>query len=612
LLAGPVFSREVVTAPRRARLYIARATYVLGLLGLVCTARLVLGGSQRELSLSDLARFSEILFPTLVYGQLALAVFFAALSSASAVAQEKDRKTLILLLLTNLSNVELVLGRLLASLLNVVLMLAAAAPLFMLLVLLGGVGFDQVGRVLAVTLTAALAAGSLGSTLAFWREKTFQTLALTALVLVAWLGFWEVVGSGVLGQSWGGVAVSRIATWLSPWQAVGAAMRPAETGMLALGPLAGSVLVFLGASLGIALLLNAWAILRVRVWNPSQEVRRREPRESQESVWGEDRPKQASSDGVGESVDEPARARSVHAAPGKTRNVWNNPVLWREIRTWAYGRRILVIRLGFLLLVAACWIAVDSLADGGKLTRRTRVGALPAAARPVVPLMLLGLGLVNALAVTSLTTERDGKALDLLLVTDLSPKEIVFGKLGGVFYNAKDVVLLPMLLCGYVWWVGGLSGENLFYVVAALAVMYLFVATVGIHCGMIYLNSRTAIAVSLGTLFFLTLGIAACMQIMISFRGTFYTQIISFLAVILGGALGMYVALGSRNPSSAIALASAACPFASFYAATSFLLDKPLAAFVVVVLAYGFTTAAMLVPAIDEFDVVTGRTTAEE
>ena len=73
----------------------------------------------------------------------------------------------------------------------------------------------------------------------------------------------------------------------------------------------------------------------------------------------------------------------------------------------------------------------------------------------------VGLILLNALAVTSLTNERDSGALDLLLVTDLSPKEIVFGKLGGAFYNAKEMILLPIALCVYLWFVGQLSTEKL-------------------------------------------------------------------------------------------------------------------------------------------------------
>jgi hypothetical protein len=34
-------------------------------------------------------------------------------------------------------------------------------------------------------------------------------------------------------------------------------------------------------------------------------------------------------------------------------------------------------------------------------------------------------------------------------------------------------------------------------------------------------------------------------------------------------------------------------------------------AFLVTTLSYGFATAAMLIPAIDEFDVATGRTTSQ-
>ena len=60
--------------------------------------------------------------------------------------------------------------------------------------------------------------------------------------------------------------------------------------------------------------------------------------------------------------------------------------------------------------------------------------------------MLLSLVIINALGVTSMTNERDGRSLDLLLVTDLSPREFLFGKLGGVLYVTLDAVLLPILL----------------------------------------------------------------------------------------------------------------------------------------------------------------------
>ena len=66
----------------------------------------------------------------------------------------------------------------------------------------------------------------------------------------------------------------------------------------------------------------------------------------------------------------------------------------------------------------------------------------------MAPLFLVRLVIVNALAVTSVTNERDGKSLDLLLATDLSPKEFVFGKLGGVFWVTKEMVFLPIETSG--------------------------------------------------------------------------------------------------------------------------------------------------------------------
>lgn len=231
----------------------------------------------------------------------------------------------------------------------------------------------------------------------------------------------------------------------------------------------------------------------------------------------------------------------------------------------------------------------------------------------MAPLLVVSLVIVNALAVTAITNERDGRSLDLLLATDLTPREFILGKLGGVFWVTRLMVILPLLLCLYLWWSGRLEGENLLYLLGGLAVIFLFAAMLGIHCGMIYSSSRTAISVSLGTVFFLFLGVVTCILMMISFSGSFQVQLAPFLAFIMGGAVGMYLALGSRNPSAAIAAASLIAPFATFFAITSFLLgNRELTVFLVTAGAYGFATAAMMVPAIGEFDIAMGRTQGNE
>ena len=612
MLIGPVFSREVAITPRRPRVYAARVAYGLALLVLMSTAWLVLTGAQMIRDLGDLARFGAILFQLLAPLQLTVAVFFSALLAAGAVAHEKDRRTMVLLLLTKMTNSELVLGKLLASLLNVLVLLAVSLPVFMLTVLFGGVSFPQIARVFAVTLASVLVCGSLGSTLALWREKTFQALAMTVLVLVFWLALWEVVAGGLLGQAWLGLSCQRWAAAMSPWQAILAATQPFVELDAASGLGGSPVVLFVGCATLAALLLNVIAIARVRAWNASSDGTvfvREDETWHRASIWGAEYDAAQGADSAAPADQSgPARAPAAPKTAARkkpTRAVWDNPILWREICTWAYGRKMLLMRLAYLVLFGlAATCLYGALHSDETFT-------LSSGSVVLVPLFLLSLVLVNAQAVTSLTSERDGRALDLLLVSELTPKEIVYGKLGGVFYNVKEMVLLPMLLCGYVWWSGALSLENLLYVYGGLIVLYGFVAVLGLHAGMHYLNSMNAIGVSLGTVFFLFLGVATCMWMMVAFS-SFHAQLQPFLASMVGGGVGLYVALGARNPSTAIGIASFACPFATFYAIASILQHYTLAVFLVTAIAYGFTTAAMLIPAICEFDVATGRTTIGE
>lgn len=604
MLIGPIFSRELATAPRRPQHFVYRGVYGTALFVLMCTAWLVLAGTQIIRSVGDMAKFGSILFLILAPLQLALLTFLAAMRSASSVSQEKDKKTILLLLMTRLSNHELVLGKLLASLLDVLVMLATAAPIFMLLTLFGGVSPAQVVRVFAVTLATVLVAGSLGSTVALARDKTFQALAMTALVLMIWIGAWEAVGGLAGQQQVGGVPLAQIAAAASPLRAILIAADPYRDTQ---GLFAAADTWYVCTALALAAMLNGLAILRLRVWNPGRDVLPQV--EEPGSMDG------AAHDSLaaGEVLDvEKARAGHVDArvrtVNQQSREVWNNPVLWREMCTWAYGRKVLVIKAVYWLLFAMAALAVYWTIQSGGAFERASEAIIPAAARPLAPFFLVSLVIVNALAVTSITNERDGGSLDLLLVTDLTPKEFLFGKMLGVSYVTWEMLVAPPLLCLVLFFAGALTFENLLYLVIGLAVMDVFVIVLGIHSGLNYASSRSAIGVSLGSVFFLFLGVVTLILFMISFSGSFQTQLAPFLAFIVGGSVGLFVALGIRNASGAIGWASLLLPFATFFAITNFLVDHVAAAFLVTAATYGFTTAAMLVPALYEFDIAMGRT----
>ena len=186
-------------------MYIARAVYAGMLLLIVATCWLVVTGTQAIETAGETGRFAATLLRILAHLQLVLAALAAAAVSAVSVTSEKDRRTLELLLVSSLTDAEIVLGKLAASLLQVLLLLLSAIPVFALVSLFGGVTNVQLARLFAVTAAAAIASASLANAIAFWKETTFQTVAVTLFGLA----LWTAVGEGV-ATIWGGAAAAGV------------------------------------------------------------------------------------------------------------------------------------------------------------------------------------------------------------------------------------------------------------------------------------------------------------------------------------------------------------------------------------------------------------------
>ncbi len=594
-MIGPIFQRELTTLPRRGKHFASRVVFAMMLFAIICTTWLLLAGLQPVQNPGDLARFGVLIFQLIAPFQLIVLLFMAALAGTIAVSHEKDKQTLILLLMTSQTNTEMVLGKIGAGLLATMNAFFASLPIVFSVTLLGGVSLEQVFSCTWVTFCALIVSATLGTTIALWREKTFQSLTVTMLIIALWLAMSEVIASGKLGFVDPGIA-----KLLSPLRAIVDVTQPiASESVLPFWLPGGNAMLSGIVLLGIALALALLSIRMLRIWNPSRE-RRSGNFEAEQS------------DGavetglpVGTQL-QPAKSWKSRAP----RRVWNNPVLWREMRTWAYGRKVLLIRLAYLAFGLMVALGIRQFVLNGLAIQETTYQdeLVPTTVTLLAPFFVLSLIIINALAVNSVTNERDGGALDLLLVTEITPREFLFGKICGVMYVTKEMVIAPLLLCFYLWAQSAMTTENLIFTLITLIVMDLFVTMLGIHCGMIYSQSRAAIGTSLGTVFFLFLGVATCMLIMLMFRGSFGRQLAPFLFIILGGGIGLYVALGNRNPSPAITISAFLLPFLTFFAITSFILrDQELAVFSVVSLSYSFATAAMMIPALSEFDFAFGR-----
>ena len=381
MFAGPIIAREVVTTPRPLRYYLWRASFSCLLLILLWTAWQGIIGWQDVRELGVMARFGTVVYSVFAMLQLVIMLFFAPLFTAAAVAYEKDRRTFNLLLMTSLSDLEIVVGKLIAGLLNILIILGASVGLLSICALLGGISFGQVANLFAVTAASGVAGGAMGLLIALWRDRTFQSISLTILMVVFSVAGVELFAVAFPTVAFLGVPVKEI---LSPIRAMLAVLYPrTDQGT---GVVQASSLVYIGIRLSFAALIVAFGTWKLRKWNPGHNEPREQADETESrgrrvalrgergasrefpSPWGQRRvgarrltPAEAlpSEPWAGTSRREqawPAISRStippgattglhvprrthrrVAAPPRSYRKPWANPILWRELMTRAYG-----------------------------------------------------------------------------------------------------------------------------------------------------------------------------------------------------------------------------------------------------------------------------------
>ena len=148
---GPVFVWEVRRVSRQWWFYMARSLLIGGLLiglGAVWWART----SRSELSAArTMARVGEGFFQAIALAQLAMVLLAAPASTAGAFGTDKVRGHVCLMLITEVSSLEIVLGTLAARLLPVIGGVVCIVPVLALTAALGGVPPQALVHLVGVT-----------------------------------------------------------------------------------------------------------------------------------------------------------------------------------------------------------------------------------------------------------------------------------------------------------------------------------------------------------------------------------------------------------------------------------------------------------------------------
>lgn len=207
---------------------------VMGLLGFgfLQRANVFSGGYQGYL----LSQIGAQLYALLSFIQLFLIVFIAPAFTATAINGEKERQTFDLLLCSKLSAFSLLAGKLIAGLVNVLLLIVASIPLFSLVFFFGGVSPLQVLITLVIFIMTAIVVGTFSLCCSTLIHRSTASTAVAYTFCAFWLFAYPVISILTLGSSIPSNSRWYIwIQWLNAWNPISALNSAVSSGQNTIG-----------------------------------------------------------------------------------------------------------------------------------------------------------------------------------------------------------------------------------------------------------------------------------------------------------------------------------------------------------------------------------------
>jgi ABC-type transport system involved in multi-copper enzyme maturation permease subunit len=431
---GPLFRYDLVRTARHNRHIPPRCLYGALLLGTVflfyssqfptrtdSLASLFEPGTMRP---SEASNFASRFFWAFLGAQLAVVVLLTPAYTAGAIAEEKERRTLDFLLVTELSNREIVFGALASRIGNLVLLVLTGLPVLSLMQFLGGVDPNLVLAGFAATLLTMFSLGGVCMLVSVYSRRALGAFVgsyliaviyfiITAIILFAadplgsaWLLWAYAVCQGLVGLLFATAAASELRT-----------VAREEQGRAAVAP-------------------------AVPPPRPGRLAQARRP-------------------------SEPVYEEPVFYAPRP--EVSDSPMLWKECYV---TQRLNTLPAGLVLLCAGFFLLLGSAAASQAKDHGVRPwgAALTCFAFLIGPFSAAG----------SITREREQQTLETVLITPIEPDDILYAKWLASLLVARWIWLAMAVLWGVAAAFGGIHLVALPLLLTAWFVYATFLAWLGV------------------------------------------------------------------------------------------------------------------------------------
>ncbi len=180
-MINPVLRREAITTMRNWKTYGALAIF------LIITALgvnfFVYVSMFQNYNLSFDPENMVVLYIVLASIQMGLVMLMAPAVAAGSISGERERQTLDLLLVTKMSSFSIVMGKLMASLMYILLLIVGSLPIFGIAFYFGSVSVLQILELFLFVLVSACMVGAVSVYFSCVFKKTITSIVLMYLVI---------------------------------------------------------------------------------------------------------------------------------------------------------------------------------------------------------------------------------------------------------------------------------------------------------------------------------------------------------------------------------------------------------------------------------------------
>ena len=530
-LTGPIFDKELRVSSRRRRNYVLRFVYLalLTMFMVLMWLSVVQFAPQRS-NVNSLYRMSDAgkaIIATIVWFQFCATQLVAVIMLSTAISDEIYHRTLGVLMTTPINSLQIVMGKLLSKLWQLLILLAISLPLLAIVRVFGGVPWQFVIASLCITITAIIFAGSVSMFFSVRNRRAYGVILrtiFTGAFLYAFIPFLMVMGYSQIYGFRGPQPNTLLSVifHINPFAALMA------TTQLMMSPMRGGAgMPFLTWPGHCAAMLGASAIvlaLTIRV------VRRVALRQAtgEAGVFTKSKRKRKDKQEASSSTGQ------QDSSAGRIRRVRSQPVVWKELKSPLLrgGRAKTIIGI---VLTSICLLVTYLLCADDMDERYTHVIY-------AVIFVIIGMLGTAVLSATSITSEKESRTWPILLATPLSGWQIILGKAMGVFRRCLPVWILLgghvalFVIVGYIHWI------VLLHMLILVVWVVVFFTGAGLYFSARFKRTTTAVVmnIALGAVLWAIIPLVA---LMVSAIGRSYNDDVAEASISVNPVVHVIVAL---------------------------------------------------------------------